>query len=224
MIKKISSLLILPLFLSSPISAQANQTETSLWTDIEIKYQINKKFETSITPQIRYNFTDNSIKWYVADIDLSAKINKKIKTSASYRYKTRDDATQHNLLLNFYFNSRKKPIRPKYRLRYNKKFRYGENEGVLERKRDKDHIRNRVLFEYTKYKKYKPYIGAELFYLIDEINKNFGFDIFRYYLGVEIGLKKKKELEISWVYEEVFNLGNLSREHIFKVGYSFDLN
>jgi len=221
--KKRSSILILTIFLSNQMFAQANPPEKSLWTDIKIKYPIKKKFETSITPQIRYNFTDKSIKWFVADVDLSAKINKKIKTSTRYRYKTRDNATQHNLLLNFYFNSRKKHIRPKYRLRYNKKFRFGKNDGELERKRDKDHIRNRVLCEYTKYKKYKPYIGAELFYLIDKTNEKYGFDIFRYYLGVEIDLNKKNELDISWVYEEVFNIDNLGREHIFKVGYSFDL-
>lgn len=223
MLKTILSLLILVVFLTNQIPAQTNASVTSLWTGFQINYSINKKLETSIAPQIRYSITDNSTKWYVADADFSVKLSKKTQISTKYRFKTREGALQHNLLLNFYYKTRKKPTRLNYRLRYNKKFRFEENVDVLERKRDKDHIRNRLLFEYAKNKKYKPYIGAELFYLIDKTDQIYGFDIFRYYLGVELGLIKKHELDISWVYEEVFNLGNLGSEHIFKVEYSFDL-
>lgn len=204
--------------------SQTSKTQTALWADIQVNYSISKNYEVSLAQQLRYDINDNFTRWHVTDIDLALKINKRNRVSTKYRFKTREDATQHSLYLNYYYRTQKKPFRLYYRLRANKKLRFDKDNNTLTRRSDEDHLRNRILFKYISKSKFQPYLGTELFYLIGNSEQNSGFDIFRYYLGLEFEISKKHEIELVWVYEEVFNLGNLASENVLKIKYSFDLN
>ncbi|MEE9574312.1 MAG: DUF2490 domain-containing protein, partial [Candidatus Neomarinimicrobiota bacterium] len=91
-------------------------------------------------------------------------------------------------------------------------------------KRDEEHLRNRMLVEYKITKKFTPYFGAELFYLINNKKYRNGFDIFRYYTGVEYKITSKHYLEFTWIYEEVFNFGQREKENLYKLTVTIKLN
>lgn len=208
-----------PFIYSNPI-----ESDRLLWTDIRLNYKFNKNYKIGIGQQLRYDLNDESRGWQVHDLEISWKLNKKIKLSSRYRFKNRIDAKQHNFYLNFYYHTKKKPITTYYRLRYNKKLRFGKSDDIIYKKRDEDHIRGRLLIKYNLTKKIIPATGVELFYLINNKKYVNGFDIFRYYLGIEFDINKKNTIEIQWVYEEVFNLGKRNKENIIKLQYSVDIN
>ena len=222
--KIIGYYILFSLFTSTFINASPKETIYNVWPEIDINYKLSKKFNTSFSHQIRYDISNTSIKWFVYNIDCVYKINNHFKISSKYRYKDRIDAKQHGLYGNFFYQLDSKPINFDFRFRYNKKLRFSETENELIRKRDNDHIRSRILFEYKINKKIKPFTGTELFYLINDEKYGSGFDIYRLYLGIEFEIFKKQEIAINWIYEEVFNLGRKNIENIFNIEYSISIN
>lgn len=221
--KNSNRIVVFVLLLVSSVFSNPSNNKHSIWTEVQINFPLSKKIETNLGKQIRYSFNTNLVKWHVTDLEMAVKINKNFKISTKYRFKNRRDAKQHVLYTNFYYKTKKQKLKFQYRLRYNKKLRYKTmNENILW-KRDEDHIRNRIIIEYNINKFLVPYTGLEVFYLVNNDKYSNGFDIFRYYLGVEIDISKKQKVKISWVYEEVFNLGTLTKENIIKVQYSFDI-
>lgn len=222
--KKRKFIVFLLIIVVQRLFPQANETQTSAWANIQANYSFAKRYEVNLAQQIRYSETDSQIRWYVTDINLAAALNNQNRVSTKYRFKTRKDAAQHSLYLDYRYRTQKKPLRLYYRFRVNKKLRFDKEDNSLTRRSDEDHVRNRVLIKYITKSDFRPYLGAELFYLIGNADQKSGFDIFRYYFGLEYELSKKHELELSWVYEEIFNLGNLGSENTLKIKYSFDLN
>ena len=216
-------IIVFAILFTALLFSNPSDYERSAWTEIQLNYPISKKIESSLAQQIRYDINMSTIKWHVTDIDLSARFNKNVKISTKYRFKDRFDAKQHGLYGNFYYQTKKQPINIIYRLRYNKKLRYGKTDTAIIKKRDEEHIRNRIIIEYDTKKFFVPYTGVEIFYLVNNDKYKNGFDIFRYYLGFEMNVFKKQKIDISWVFEEVFNFGTLSKENILKVQYSFDI-
>jgi len=195
-----------------------------IWTDIHLNYKLSKNYKTSFGQQLRYDMINDFLRWGVYDLEISRKLNKQFRLSSNYRYKIRSDAKQHSFYLNFYYLTKKRTIRTYYRLRYNKKLRFGKNNNTFSRKRDEDHIRGRLLAKYNLTNNITPISGAELFYLVNNQRYTNGFDIFRFYIGIEYDINKKQKVDILWVYEESFDLGKRNKENIIKLQYSVDIN
>lgn len=201
-----------------------DKADRLIWTDIQLNYKLSKNYETSIGQQLRYDKINDFLKWGVYDLEISRKLNKQFRLSSKYRLKIRSDAKQHSFYFNFYYRTNKRTIRTYYRLRYHKKFRFGKSENSIYRKRDEDHISGRLLAKYNLTNNITPITGAELFYLVNNKRYVNGFDIFRFYIGIEYDINKKQTVEIYWVYEESFDLGKRNKENIIKLQYSVDIN
>lgn len=217
-------ILIILLIMGSVSYSDPIDSDRLLWTDIQLNYKLSKNYETSYGQQLRYDLNDEALGWQVHNLEISRKINKIIRLSSLYRFKNRLDAKQHSFYLNFYYRNKKKPISLYYRLRYNKKLRFGKSDDTIYKKRDEDHIRGRLLAKYSLAKNIMLATGTEIFYLVNNKKYANGFDIFRYYVGFEFDINKKNTFEIQWVYEEVFNLGKRNKENIIKLQYSVDIN
>ena len=216
---------ILLIFICCRVFGNEPQNEVGLWPGVELSYKINKKITIGVDEQIRYDVNSHKIKWFVTNFDVSTKLNKRARLSTKYRFKKRANASHHSIYLDVNYRTKKRLFRPIYRLRYNKKIRF-EKDGSDEtfRKRDEDHIRNRLLIEHTGIKNIQPYFGTELFYLVNNEKYGSGFDIFRYIAGVELKIFKKQQIDIRWTFENLFNLGPITKEHIFRIDYEVDLN
>ncbi len=207
----------------SLIAAEPIENTFVLRTSLDLRYKLTKNFRLDLSPQYHFDFTNNETKWVVFDVDFNYRFNKHFKLSASYRNKSRQIVKQHTIYGSFYYQTNKEPLNLKFRIRYNKKNRFDNVEDNLSRKRDEEHLRVRLIIEMSSFHRIKPYVGTEIFYLVNNNKYPDGFDILRYYIGAKVAVSKKHSVNISWIYEELIDLGKLEKEKIINLKYIFDI-
>ena len=57
------------IFLITSINANPKEITYNVWPEIDINYKLSKKFNAGFSHQVRYNITNDIIKWFVYDID-----------------------------------------------------------------------------------------------------------------------------------------------------------
>jgi hypothetical protein len=235
---------ILLFIISCSLAGYSQQRVTELWTGIEFDLPITKKIEFEIEPELRYADNMKTFDWFITNLSLSYTFNKEFKTALSYDYRSGKDKWQHVMEGNFYFDEKLFKIKLDYRLRYQKKIKYKfewNNEG--ERRTEdsyEDHIRNRIILEYDTDEWIKPFIGAEIYYLFDHLgyqskekvdgNKIIvrdrytdRFDVFRFYLGLNMDTFKEQGISVYWRYEQEFNIEDPKISNVLGISYAIDL-
>jgi hypothetical protein len=165
-------LLILTIILlcALPLTGQETKVvrDLQLWTGVALEKKVGKDWTFSLAEEIRFKQDISEINNYFTDAGVRYRINKNFALEAGYRY-TRDrksDGTYETLTrynLDLRFKGQLDYISIHYRLRYQKEV---EGFNLLDQGVDYEkYVRNRIRIRYDDFKKFKPYVSAEIFQL-----------------------------------------------------------
>lgn len=186
--------LLLTLFLFLPLVA-AGQDGTGLRTGITAKKDISDKWKAEIQLQTRFNGDISFLQTYLAEAGISYEIIKGLEVAAFYRYANRRKNTEkdfkerHRYYGDLSYGKKVQRVKLEYRLRYQHQFKDNDS-GAAEF--DKSYLRNKLEATYAGRGKFRPYVSADLFYMIGN-----GADQVRPKVGVDFRFNKKNILDLS---------------------------
>ena len=184
-------LLILTIILLSvqPLAGQETKVvrDLQLWTGVALEKKVGKDWTFSLAEEIRFKQDISEINNYFTDAGVRYRISKNFALEAGYRY-TRDrksDGTYETLTrynLDLRYKGQLDYISIHYRLRYQKEV---EGFNLLDQGVDYEkYVRNRIRIRYDDFKKFKPYVSAEIFQLFSP-NQTPEFEYVRIQGGVK---------------------------------------
>ena len=185
-------------------SGNAQTSDAELWTRVGISKKITKKISLHFEEQVRLNDNISSVKNFFSELGVVYRLNKYLRFSGNYRYKSirRADGTfrtANRFHGDIRFRYKAKPIIVFYRARM--QVEHGiRNKGP----RTEYYDRNKLTLKLDLDKKFSPYLSSEIY-----LNVNDGtFDKVRYTIGVDLDLKKRNEISIFYRIQREFNVRN----------------
>jgi len=164
--------ILLLLMIQAP-SLYAQETKVvsdlRLWTGVQIEKSFAKSWSLSLQEEFRFKHDISELSNFFTDVGLRYRINKNFALEGGYRI-TRDKKsdgsfetlTRYNLDLRY--RGRLDFISIYYRLRYQKEV---EDFNLFDQGAEYEkYVRNRIRIRYNDFKKFKPYVSAELFQLV----------------------------------------------------------
>ena len=169
-VSSVVRLLIVTIILLSVQSLAGQETKVvrdlQLWTGAALEKKVGKDWTFSLAEEIRFKQDISEINNYFTDAGVRYRISKNFALEAGYRY-TRDrksDGTYETLTrynLDLRYKGQLDYISIHYRLRYQKEV---EGFNLLDQGVDYEkYVRNRIRIRYDDFKKFKPYVSAEIF-------------------------------------------------------------
>jgi hypothetical protein len=169
-VNSVVRLLILTIILLSvqPLAGQETKVvrDLQLWTGAALEKKVGKDWTFSLAEEIRFKHDISEINNYFTDAGVRYRISKNFALEAGYRY-TRDRKSNgtYEILTRYNLDLRYKGqldyISIHYRLRYQKEV---EGFNLLDQGVDYEkYVRNRIRIRYDDFKKFKPYVSAEIF-------------------------------------------------------------
>jgi hypothetical protein len=169
-VSSVVRLLIVTFILLSvqPLAGQETKVvrDLHLWTGAALEKKVGKDWTFSLAEEIRFKQDISEINNYFTDAGVRYRISKNFALEAGYRY-TRDrksDGTYETLTrynLDLRYKGQLDYISIHYRLRYQKEV---EGFNLLDQGVDYEkYVRNRIRIRYDDFKKFKPYVSAEIF-------------------------------------------------------------
>jgi hypothetical protein len=198
-------------------------SDIGLWTSFTAKFEINKKWETSATQELRTFNNAGSIQKSITDFDLDYKINKEFSLRGGLRYaynREKDNLFSQNIRYNLDFKYKRK-LSKDFDLQY--RFRYQSNyespfTGFSDF-RQTDKTRNRLKIEYDG-KRHSPYFGTELF-REHVYYKRAKFKGLRLTLGDEFE-SKLGEINYGFGYERELNADHPLNFYFLRLNYTIE--
>lgn len=180
----VSSLLIG--FLFFPLCSSGQTSGLGLWTGADANFRLTKKLILNAKAQVRFSDNIQVTRAYLGELGLTYKLAKHWDISAYYRYtgrlKRNDEETgyYYRPYYRFYgeINYGTKlgnGFKLDYRLRYQNQFK-DDNDATVA---DKSYLRNKLEIAYSNPSRFTPFVSADLFYRIDRLDGDNGFDQIR---------------------------------------------
>lgn len=195
--------------------------DAKLWTTFSIEKDIkNLSFSFGLENRMGENFTH--AEKTLAELGVEYEIIKNLSGGINYRFEKANEYKDHSFDLRHRFDLilgyqyKVKDFKFKYRIKYQTKT---DPRG----KPNSNYIRNKLTLEYkieNKKNDIKPFASFELYY---RLNNRYEPNRTRTSLGAKVDLTKKSSIKFFYTFENRFNTKNLRYNHIYGVGYSFDL-
>jgi len=192
--------------------------DNELWVGIQLDKDINKKWSTAFTVNLRRDNDFGQYKQTYYQLALEREIGKNISALLGYRFvaKPEDKNNSNRLYTDWSFGKKLKPfaVDLRIRLQYDSETpKLFENGELL--------LREKIGFEYKKKKKSKliPYVGTEFF--LDLLNE-WDLDKYRLYVGIKYELFKNQKINAKYVFQEANNKES-DQTNIFSVEYSMKI-
>lgn len=223
--KLIKSLLPLAIFIFSLSSISAQNSDSGLWTSVNLSYKLSKKFKLQFREQFRLDEGMSTTDLYYSQLKVRYKISKSFNAYAAYRFTRKldnqgawqgwENIGRWNLDLKY--GSSLGDIDWSLRLRYQDRSNFTKDQPNLQVMRYK-------LSAYYNIPgfKWNPELAYEFFQPvsagIDVPNGN------RLTLLVHRKINKRNSFHIGYSYESTLGFTPSSQEHILRLSYAFDLN
>jgi hypothetical protein len=216
------AVLVVLFFYSLKTEAQVN--DARLWLTAGLQKNITQKMYAEGKASIRFNENISEIGAYYGDIGIGYKLIKRLRIEAHYRYsgKSKRDGTfhlRHRYYADLYYKIKTKtPFSITLKVRFQKQYTdvFTSETGF----NPANTLREETTVSY-KYKKYEPFIGAEIFYLMDNSGKY--FNRIRYKVGTDYDINKRNSLTFFYMIQQELNSENPTRAFIMGVGYKYTL-
>jgi len=160
-----------------------------------------------------------SVRNFFSEVGLGYRMNDMIKISGYYRYINRSMANGSFLPTSrFHVDLRlrykAKPVILSYRTRF-------QTQRKTNNREDESEIfsRNRIAIQLDLDKRFSPYVSTELYY---DFKQGELYKV-RYTAGVELDLKKRRELDLFYRLQREFNMNNPTYAYVVGIGYSYRL-
>jgi len=197
-------------FLVTHFSSAQRPTDFELWTGGEVGVKLNKKFDVSLSEQVRFNDTISSLKKSFTELGIKYKVGKHFSLKGNYRFIIPPAQNSlHRLALdaNYSWKKKGKPLSFNYRLR-------GQHQFGKQR----TYIRNKVKFGYNMTKLVDPFVAYEIFFRLNGKNE---FRVSRLTAGLDWKITKKFEITTYYRLQDDIFIKSPERQHIFGLMMSY---
>ncbi|MCO6501256.1 MAG: DUF2490 domain-containing protein [Vicingus serpentipes] len=213
--KKIIILIIIlfPLFTESQVVSDAK-----LWTDVSIRKEVND-FEFSFEEAWRLDENFTHTDKIFTELGAEYKVIKALSLDLGYRFSKENKYEDKTYLIN-------------HRIDFGATYKYKINNIKLAVKTklqtksapsddiNPTYWRNKLTISTSFRENFTPYLSYEFFYQFNDqqvINRN------RLSLGTKYDFNKKSSINLFYTFENRFNTNNLQYNHIWAIGYRYQL-
>ncbi len=219
-------LFTLLLVMFKPLAAQETKVvrDMQLWTGAGIEKSLGKAWTLSLKEEIRFKQDISEINNYFTDAGVRYRINKNFAFEGGYRF-TRDkksDDSYENLTrfnLDLRYRGRLDFITIHYRLRYQKEV---EGFNLIEQGSEYEkYVRHRIRIYYNDFKKFKPYVSAELFHLFEYAQPS-EYEYIRVQGGVKYEPGKLGSFALAFGFNREFSDVEPAMIYMFKLNYTYE--
>lgn len=217
----IYTLLLLILLVSSQSFAQEN-SDLESWNAINLKYELNKKWEIELEGQLRLKEDISEVDKYFGEFATTYNLTKQFALTGAFRYIRENDNVGkkqgYENHIRYHFDASYKhkihDFSLKYRFRYQNKNELGVDDFANQHYRFKAGVGYNI-----KNWKLDPKFSAEIFYH-DEKEEENGFDKYRLTLGSSYKFKKSGEIDFYYRFQRKMDDLNPESTHIIGLKYS----
>ncbi len=216
----LSLFLLLFLVLTKVSNAQTN--DAGLWLSGAIEKKFTQRVYMEGKVALRFKDNVSSLASFYGDLGVGYKLMKGLKIEAHYRYsektkqdKNNDERQRYYADLTYKLKTGT-PIKISFRLRLQKQYAnlLTSDKGAI----PKNAIRLAAKVAYG-YKKYEPFVSAELYYLFDQ-PENY-FKRIRYKAGVEYELNKRNSFTVYYMIQKQLNKIDPLRSFVVGLSYNY---
>ncbi len=169
-------------------------TDTEMWSGVELTYIITNDLEFSLGQELRFEDNISSFGQSVTDFAFSYDVFKYLSVTTAYRYRSYSSYARHELYGNLSTGFELGDFEFSYRLRYHRK--YSELTDSPEQ------YRNKFEISYKYDRNLDPFISADIFY--SSLGEDQGeFYKVRYSIGSKIELTRYSDLELCYMFEDM---------------------
>ena len=198
------------LFIQYSFGIDDNRT----WTSIGVEKKLPHSFTLEFEQELRMKDQLSTITQTISEISLSHEIIEGVNINIPYRYTIFDDKYKQRLSLGVSYKYNTKPIRLKYRIKFQRNF---EKEKTLE-----NLIRNKIIIQYKISKKIQPFCYGELFHKLNKTNNM--LDEYRISSGLIVDLPRKNSIKIFYIFKkEELTKSQGDEINIFAFNYTFKI-
>lgn len=185
------------LLLSGGSKAQID--DVRLWTGVSIQHKFTRRLTGSIEEQLRFRNDITQIDQVFTDAGLSYQLFKNFKLALNYRFVRKNEHNYYSIAHRFYVDAA-------YRLKVGS-VAFTLRERVMQQYKDYNSselgkipewlLRSKLTAKFDMQRKYSPYIGAEMYYVIDNAKeKDNLISRIRYSAGVEYEFNRIHTLDV----------------------------
>jgi hypothetical protein len=193
----------------------AYQEDFEAWTSIGTSFKLAKKLKGLAEQGFRFTDNASTLSTTYTDLGVRYKINDYVKVVGVYRFNIKPSELRHRIQADLGLKSpRIERFVFSYRFRWQTLFAVNDDP--------KTYFRNKLAVKYDiKGNPVTPFFSSEFYYGL----KNTGntFDRLRLTFGGSLNLPGKTDLSVAYRFEKESNVTNPAKNHIFVIGYSFEL-
>jgi hypothetical protein len=220
-------ILCIGLLLGSLLQGYSQQTDFQFWPQVQLGYNLSKRFDLSLEEEVRFRENVSQIKKELTDLGLTFKINKALRLGVSYRveltFKNPDEsAWRSGLYGDIMFRQKIARFRFDYRCR----FQSAKIETISEVPMLNHWMTNRhkASLQYNiRGIRLTPEVEGEIFIPVRK-QESLMIDEYRLWAGLKYGINKRNEIGLKFGIEQEINVADPLRAYILGIGYALDLN
>lgn len=223
-IKRIPLVFLLLLFLL-PLVGQDSKvvSDLGLWTGVAVEKSLKKDWTFSLKQEVRFKEDISKFNNVFTQAGVRYRLNRNFALEGKYRL-TWDKKDEGNFelksrySLDLRYKGRLKFISIYYRLRYQK-----EVEGMDLLSLDvpyEKYLRNRLTVRYTDFKKFEPYVSAEIFKLF-EPNSDPRYHYWRFFAGLRYEPGDFGSFQLAYGFNHELNSDLPATYYLLKLNYTY---
>ncbi len=205
-----------------PHSSRAQIDDIGLWLGLSAKKQITRKWEGSLSSQLRLDHDITEIDQVLVDAGMEYSISSKIKSGIHYRFINSNQenyySKRHRFYLDLSYKEKIDFITLTLRERIQEQFSdyYSSETGKI----PIWNLRSKLTAKFDVNKKYSPYLSVEMYYLIDNAKEHDGLITrFRYETGFDYEFNRAQSLNPYVLLQSIASPGFM--QLIYGVTYSY---
>lgn len=203
-------------------SSNAQVDDMRLWTGLTIKHKFTRKITAAITQQLRLDHDFSQIDQLLSDVGVEYELKKNLKVAFNYRFINKNKFTyyskSHRMYVDVSYKHKISKLSFTLRERIQEEFTsvHSSETGKI----PEWMLRSKLTTALDLDKRYKPYLAAEMIYLLDNAKeKGEGVNALRYIAGVEYEFNRIHALDFALIYQK--NMSDLSNCLITSIGYTY---
>ncbi len=202
----------------------AQQNDFGIWGSINVSHKITRNFSATVEEQFRFNRNASAVAQYFTDAGVEYSITKKLKVALCYRFTNSNKYTyyskRHRLYADLSYKIKFSPFQFLLRTRLQEQQQdiYSSEHGYI----PSWYSRNKLTAKLDLNKKYSPYLGVEMFYVLSSPNDDGKYiDKWRYAAGIDYEFNRAHGIDLYYMIQQDSNVKDPVTDFVAGIGYSF---
>lgn len=224
--RTVNALAVLIFLLAANAAAKAQVSDAGLWASLTVEKKLTQRLSVGITGELRFNENISELSTIFTDLGLGYNFFKDelLGVSVNYRYIRRKNVEdfymgRHRWYTDVVLKKKFGKLVPSWRIRFQSQFRDPETSDAAWNA--EYYLRNRLQLKLDMEKKYRPYIGAELYTQADGFE--FMSDNIRLTAGVDYSFNERSILGLGYLIDREFNVNDPARNYNIVIEYKLTL-